>query len=472
MIYIFGSGLAGLSAAISLHKSGYKVTIISKKINGGSSYWAKGGIAAAVGNDDSPELHKIDTLEVGDGLCDSKTVDYVTREIRYVVSTVEKWGFKFDDDLRLEGGHSKRRILHKTDDTGREITNFLLNLAKKKGINLIEDKLLALKVKDGKVAGFITEKGGSFDAEKVVLATGGYGYLFKFTSNPSTNIGDGIAIAFKAGALVSDTEFVQFHPTVTTFDGQAYLLTETLRGEGAILVNERNERFVFKYDSRGELAPRDVLSRAIYDQYKKGHTVYIDLSPIEDFDRKFPILSNYVKRYGKRLQVFPGVHYTIGGIRVNTRGESNIKGLYAIGEVTDTGLHGANRLASNSLAEDLVYGVNLVRYIDNWEGLSIDDVKEVIEVRLRNSSNRLSLEEIREYNWNYLGIVRNGEGLDKLVKIYESNDTFNDNASLVSLLSAKGALLRTESRGAHYREDYPNKSWEDGKRIYFMVSRN
>ncbi|QGA54320.1 FAD-dependent oxidoreductase [Sulfolobus sp. E5-1-F] len=471
MIYIFGSGLAGLSAAISLHKSGYKVTVISKKIDGGSSYWAKGGIAA-VGNDDSPELHKIDTLKVGDGLCDVKTVDYVTREIRHVINTIERWGFRFDEGLRLEGGHSRKRVLHKTDETGREITNFFLDLAKKEGINLVEDKLIALKVKDCKVVGFVTERSGSFDAKKIVLATGGYGYLFKFTSNPSTNVGDGIAIAFRAGALVSDMEFVQFHPTVTTFDGQAYLLTETLRGEGAILVNEKSERFAFNYHSKGELAPRDILSRAIYDQYKKGHIVYIDLSPIENFDKKFPVLSNYVKRYGKKLQVFPGAHYTIGGIRVNTRGESNINGLYAIGEVADTGLHGSNRLASNSLAEDLVYGVNLARYIDNWEGLSVDDAKEIVDVKLRNGNNGLSLEEIREYNWNYLGIVRNGEVLNKLVKIYESYTTLNDNAMLVSLLSAKGALLRTESRGTHYREDYSNKSWEDGKRIYFMVSRN
>ncbi|PVU78539.1 aspartate oxidase [Sulfolobus islandicus] len=470
MIYIFGSGLAGLSAAISLHKSGYKVTVISKKIDGGSSYWAKGGIAVAVGNEDSPELHLSDTLKVGDGLCDVKSVDYVTREIRYVISTVEKWGFRFDEGLKLEGGHSKRRILHKTDETGREITSFLLNLAKKEGINLVEDKLLALKVKDCKVVGFVTEKGGSFDAEKVVLATGGYGYLFKFTSNPSTNVGDGIAIAFRTGALVSDMEFVQFHPTVTTFDGKAYLLTETLRGEGAILLNEKGERFTFNYHSKGELAPRDVLSRAIYDQYKKGHIVYIDLSPIEDFDGKFPVLSKYIKRYGKKLQVFPGAHYTIGGIRINVRGETNIKGLYAIGEVSDSGLHGANRLASNSLAEDLVYGINLPMYIDNWEGLSVDDAKETVEVKL-SGGNSLSLDEIGEYNWNYLWIVRNGEGLSKLVKVYESAD-LNDNATLVSLLSAKGALLRTESRGTHYREDYPNKSWEDGKRIYFVVSRN
>ncbi|WP_338601813.1 L-aspartate oxidase [Sulfolobus tengchongensis] len=474
MIYIFGSGVAGLSAGISLRKAGYKVTIISKKIRSGSSYWAKGGIAVATSADDSPDLHAQDTIRVGDGLCDVKVVNYVTHEIRNVISTLEEWGFIFDSDLRLEGGHSKRRVLHKTDETGRELTNFLLNLALKESVNIIEDRLLGLRTKDGRITGFVTEKRGVIDADKVILATGGYGYLFKFTSNPDTNLGEGIAIAFKAGALVSDMEFIQFHPTIGFFGNEPYLLTETLRGEGAILVNDKGERFAFQYDARGELASRDILSRAIYDQYQKGHKVYMDLSQIGSFEKKFPILSRYVEKYGKKIQVFPGAHFTIGGIRVNLRGESNIKGLYAIGEVSDTGLHGANRLASNSLAQNLVYGINIPQYIDRWEGLEVDDFMKIERIRVK-SGVRLTIEEIRENNWNYLGIIRNAEGLSKLISIYENADTISNTpesfASLISLLASKSAFLRTESRGVHYRDDFPLKTWKDGKRIYFrMVS--
>ncbi|MEM0122192.1 MAG: FAD-binding protein, partial [Saccharolobus sp.] len=215
---------------------------------------------------------------------------------------------------------------------------------------------------------------------------------------------------------------------------------------------------------------------AIYDQYQKGYKVFIDLSTIHEFETKFPVLSKYVKKYGKKLMVYPGAHFTIGGIRVNIRGESNIVGLYAIGEVSDSGLHGANRLASNSLAEGLVFGINISRYIDKWEGLDVND-GEIYDIRLKENGNTIDIDSIRNLNWSNLGIVRNKEKLEKLMEIYENLDTrsFSEssNAILVSLLSAKAALLRNESRGAHYREDFPNKSkmW-DGKRIYFRVREN
>lgn len=476
MIYVIGNGIAGLTAAISLRKNGYSVVVITKKVDGGSTYIAKGGIAAAIANDDSPCIHAKDTLKVGDGLSDEKTVKYVTSEAPRAIKILEEWGFKFDTDLRLEGGHSNRRVLHKTDETGRQIYNFLMAKVRELDIPLIEDELLSLKVEENKLTGFITKKRGSVEADKVILATGGYAYLWKFTSNQSTNIGDGMAIAFRAGAILADMEFVQFHPTVTSLDGETFLLTETLRGDGGILINDREERFAFKYHEKGELAPRDVLARAIYSEYLNGRQVFMDLSNIHDFEDKFPILNEYLKRHEKdknvKIPVFPGAHFVDGGVRVNIRGETNVKGLYAIGEVSDTGLHGANRLASNSLAEALVFGINMPLYIDKWEGLYIND-GEVIKIKL-HEGNILNIGDIRNINWENVGIIRNEEKLSKAIKFYSNADLLSSrpesNAALVSYLTTYAALVRRESRGNHYRIDYPSKDDINfRKRLYFSV---
>ena len=476
MIYVIGDGIAGLSAAIALRESGREVTVITKELHGGSSYVSKGGIAAATSLDDTPQLHALDTIAVGDGLCDEDSVKYFTSEGPATIEKLTKWGFEFDSDLRLEGGHSRRRVHHKTDETGKALTEFLLKRALSLGINIVEDELLALYVKDGEVRGFITRDRGSIsNVDYVVLATGGYAYLWQYTSNPPTNTGDGIAIAFRAGAVVSDMEFIQFHPTITTLDGETMLLTETLRGEGAKIINENGERFTFKYNERGELAPRDVLSRAIYMELTSGHKVYMDLSSIEDFEEKFPGVNGFLRKHGlskaDKVPIYPGAHFTIGGIRVNVRGETNIRRLYAIGEVADTGLHGTNRLASNSLLEGLVMGLNLPRYLgEPWEGPRLDD-GIMVQIGLRADGPLLSIDEIRRINWEHLGILRSEAGLRKAVEIYGSVNTAQwtreSNAALVSYLASYAALLRTESRGVHYRVDYPVKDDSWRRRIYF-----
>ncbi|MGC9225890.1 L-aspartate oxidase [Caldivirga sp.] len=480
MIYVIGDGIAGLTAAISLKLHGYDTVVITKDVYGGSSYVSKGGIAAALSSDDSPELHAEDTVRVGDGLCDVNAVNYFVKEASYAIDTLVKWGFRFDEDLRLEGGHSRRRIHHKTDETGRELTSFLLKKAGDLGISIVKDRVLSLIVRDGKLRGFITESRGLVgDANALVLATGGYAYLWQYSSNPPTNMGDGIAMAFRAGALVSDLEFVQFHPTVTIINGETMLLSETLRGEGAILIDNNGVRFTFNYHKDGELAPRDVLARAVYTEIMKGRKVYMVFSNIKDFERKFPGVNKFLRRHGlsinSKIPVFPGAHFTIGGIRTNVKGETNIVDLYAIGEVSDTGFHGANRLASNSLLEALVMGINLPNYVNEpWEGPSTSDGK-LINLKVPNGSSSLSIDEIRRINWELIGIVRHGEGLQRAMRMYAYHDMYSgteeSNAILLSYLTALSALIREESRGVHYRNDYPNRDsrWEN-KRIYLSLA--
>ncbi|MEM0173564.1 MAG: FAD-dependent oxidoreductase [Sulfolobaceae archaeon] len=473
MVIIIGAGIAGLSAAISLRKAGYSVKVIYETLFN-SSYYSKGGIAAARSPDDSPELHKLDTISVCEELCDPKVVDYFTKRAVEVVEELEKLGFKFDKELRLEGGHSRRRVHSVGDSTGRALLNFFINKVRELEIPLIQDRVIKLIVKDAKVKGILTENHVQVEDSRVVIATGGYSSLFSLSTNLNSSYGEGIAIAFREGTLISDMEFVQFHPTAAIVNNQVILITETLRGEGAEVINQNGERFLFKYHKRGELAPRDILARAIYEEILRGNKVFIDARKVKDVKEKFPDLYNILLKNGINLlkdliPIYPAAHYTIGGIRVNYRGESNIYGLYAIGEVSDTGFHGSNRLASNSLTECLVQGFSLPLYIDSWEGLYINDGE--IYYYTPHYGKDCNLGEIREINWRYLGIIRNGSGIKEALNYYHECNTIGNNrssnAALVSSLLALSALYREESRGVHYRSDFPLKSEKFRKRIYF-----
>lgn len=463
MIVVMGSGIAGLSAALSLAMAKYEVVVVTKSVAGGSTPIAKGGIAAAIGRDDSPEVHFQDTVKTGKGLCDETSVRYFTHLGVKAVQTLMDLGFRFDMELWLEGGHSRRRVLHKTDETGGEIHKFLYHKVLEYNVRIVEATLLGIKVSQGRAKGVVTDK-GEIEAEKVVIATGGYNYVFKYSTSFG-NVGEGIARAFEAGALVADMEMVQFHPTVTE-DG--FLMTETLRGEGAMLVNDKGERFAFKYDERGELAPRDVLARAIYLEYMRGNQVFLDLSPVKNLKERFPVVYRYLATHGlkDRVKVVPAAHFTIGGILTNFKGQSSVENLFAVGEAADTGFHGANRLASNSLLEGLVMGLNLAEFVeDDWSGPKLrNDV--VVEVTLRER-NSVSLEEVREGNWRHLGIVRNGAELMEWLKELEGRTA--QPWGLVSFLATYGALIRCESRGVHYREDCPEEREELRRRIAFQL---
>jgi L-aspartate oxidase len=473
---VIGAGIAGLTASIWLKLKGYKVRIIYESLEN-SSRWAKGGIAAAKGNDDSVELHMQDTINVCEELCDIKVVNYVTRRIVEVLNELEKLGLNFDKDLRLEGGHSRRRIHHIEDYTGKALQDFLLKKSLELKIPMLNDRVSSLLVKDDKVRGVYLENNGEIYDDKVVLATGGMSYLFQYTTNPPTSIGDGIAIGFKAGTIVTDMEFIQFHPTSTIINGKVYLLTETLRGEGAFIINQNGERFLYNYHKLGELAPRDVIARAIYQELSKGNKVYMDLRHLNNLNKNFPeiyniFVKNSINPYKELIPIIPAAHYTIGGIKVNIKGETNVENLYAIGETSNTGLHGANRLASNSLAECLVFGASLPLYVDKWEGFHLDDTEEIISIRLKEGV-KLSIEEIKKINWKYLGIIRDEDTSREALKIYENADTISlereSNATLVSYISILGALMRKESRGVHYRRDFNRKRSDMRKHFFFKV---
>ena len=513
-VVVVGSGAAGLYGALCL-SSNLKVALITKdELNTGASDWAQGGIAAAVSPNDSPQWHLDDTLKAGAGLCDRDAVRFMVENAAESIASLVEMGVAFDRhqnqlSMTLEAAHSRPRVLHAADTTGRAIVATLAQQVLARDNITVLSQTFALQLwldSEGSCQGISILQNGkisSIQSPAVILATGGGGQVFSQTTNPAVSTGDGVAIAWRSGAIIRDPEFVQFHPTALTVrDAPRFLISEAVRGEGAHLVDKTGKRFAFDYHPDGELAPRDVVSRAIFTHLQKtgDENVYLDLRPIPEgkIRYRFPNIIRVcqhwnVDLFAKPIPVAPAAHYWMGGIKVDTMNQTSIPGLYAVGETASTGVHGANRLASNSLLECVVYASQLAKLQPT--SLKNSNSTELIEI---DSDWNLPMELVRSIRnklpdliWQSAGICRQGEIMKKAIATVElwrsqlielpcsqyvlnlspqqeiklnSDDAesqlklYAETLSLVDIgyLILKSAAFRLESRGGHYRLDYPH----------------
>jgi len=480
---VVGSGAAGLFCASKLSQVGLNVCILTKdSADTSSTKLAQGGIAVALPVNDSPSLHFDDTVKAGAGLVDRRTALILVEEgVKRVIDLI-RMGATFEtDELGLlkftkEAAHSVPRIVYYKDKTGEEVERALLDAYRG---DIIEYAFVKeLIVKNGRCYGVVFEKDGrhfAIYAPVVALASGGAAGLYEKHTNPDTSTGDGIAIALRYGAVLKDLEFVQFHPTAFVEGDTCFLISESVRGEGAIIVDSYGRRFMGDYHPLWELAPRDVVTRAIENQKKiTGGKVYLDFRPIEkkgvDIYERFPTITEKLKQVGldpkkDLIPITPVAHYYLGGISVDTFGRTNIKGLFAIGEASCTGVHGANRLASNSLLECLVFGERTAygMYRD-LRFLSLDfkkvSFKKVPSFPAGGNSNTYTMDELKKAMWEYVGIIRDGAGLTKAIDIFRqmihSNSPFEvRNSAVLALAISISAMRREESRGGHFRKDFP-----------------
>jgi L-aspartate oxidase len=520
---VVGSGIAGLYAALMAKEQGSVLILTKGSIDEANTKYAQGGIAAAIAPDDSPELHLEDTLVAGAGLVDREAASILTTAGPDRIADLVRFGVPFDSvdgaiELGNEGAHSRRRILHAGgDSTGAHIELTLSQVAQHSNITILEhSQARELVVEDGVVNAVIAldarnNTSEEFSCDHVVLATGGCGQLYRVSTNPPVATGDGIALGYRAGAEIMDMEFIQFHPTALRLAGApVFLISEAMRGEGGLLFNAAGERFMPGYDPRAELAPRDIVARAIVNEMARTETdrVYLDVThlPADRVAVRFPQIMRYCARYGlditkERIPVSPAAHYTMGGVRTNTWGETNIRNLYAAGEAACTGVHGANRLASNSLLETVVFAKRVIeRTLDPkrapvpYYGGAIRLPESVGEEARKTGVYRaggdmptrigiparalpfaetpLSLSNLQALMWDKVGIVRDGPGLAEaaltLAMWQRSASPPTDRPSqelanllLTARIVTEAALLRQESRGAHYRIDFPETldSW-------------
>ncbi len=484
---VVGAGVAGLRAAIELAAAGSVLVIAKDSLRESSSEYAQGGIAAALSDDDEVELHEQDTLVAGDGLCDPEAVRTLVEEAPAAIEKLIEWGTAFDREgskllFAREGAHSRNRVLHAHgDSTGAEIVRTLRMHARMQesvsfqSFAAVTDFLLH----DGEVAGVwafdeMTHSTVLIEARAVLLATGGLGRVFENTTNPDVATGDGVACAFRSGAVISDIEFVQFHPTALYVENAPrFLLSEALRGEGAYLRNASGERFMQRYHPLKELAPRDVVSRSIVMELRAtgDSSAFLDMThfPPGFLREHFPRIYETCLSFGVNLEttqapVRPAAHYAMGGVKTDLTGLTTLPRLYAAGEVACTGVHGANRLASNSLLEGVVFGARAGKAMCQMKNLPSGSA-----VPEKPVFPAISERDLRAIAWNSCGVLRNGPELDaahkRLVANFQGAQTSPGRASFelrnmhqVALLISQAALAREESRGGHYRTDFPAKS--------------
>ena len=490
---IIGSGVAGCTVAAALGRA--VVMTRGDLAADGSSHWAQGGIAVAMSEEDSPQQHAEDTRTVSGGIADSETVRRLTEGGPDAVRRLMEYGARFDRNaagaLRFgkEAGHRRRRILHTDGDaTGREVMRALRAVVvESKDIEVREQHAVVdLVLSVDRVVGVIADDLATglrsiYLAPAVVLATGGMGRLYRHTTNPPWVNGDGLAMAARIGARMADLEFMQFHPTALCAGLDPMpLLTEALRGEGATLVDSDGNRTMLNVHADAELAPRDVVARETWRQLQSGTDVYLDARLIGDeFPTRFPTVFNYAREVGldprvDLLPVSPAAHYTMGGIAVDEHGRSSVPGLYAVGEVTSTGVHGANRLASNSLLEGLVFGLDLAEAVREERMEELDESS----IEIPEGAGGISWEgssivnALRERMWNDVGVVRSEERLQSLISWLDRpvSAVPDRNAVQIARLVAESALRRTESRGSHFREDYPQADPAQASRSFIDPS--
>ncbi|MEZ0535832.1 L-aspartate oxidase [Caldicellulosiruptoraceae bacterium PP1] len=495
-VVVIGTGVAGLYTSINLDQK-MKIALVTKEnITKSNTSLAQGGIAASISEEDSPDIHLVDTLKAGAGLCDEKMVQILVNEAVDNIKNLISMKIPFDLDeegeivLGKEGAHSRKRIVHASGDaTGRIISEHLSQMViSKENIKIFENAfLIDILTKDDKAVGVLLKINSSLlliFAKNIILASGGYGYIYKRTTNPEVTTGDGIAAALRAGCKISDIEFIQFHPTVLHHpQNQSFLISEAVRGEGAILKNIYGERFMQKYNQLQELAPRDIVSRSIFYEMQKTDSdhVFLDITfkDKEFLQKRFPNIYKQLLSLGLDLSkdlipVSPAQHYCMGGILTDQFGRTNIRNLFSCGESSCTRVHGANRLASNSLLEGIVFGRRIAQFINENDPI---EMTTDFDYRLQNKNIdyiekldiKKEIDELRTLMNSYAGIIKDKEGLCKLktfiisklelfnTKILTSKNHFEYyNMLMISYFVSLASLTRLESRGSHFRNDYPN----------------
>lgn len=509
-VLIIGSGLAGYTLALNLSTS-LRVCIVTKQtLNDSASGWAQGGIAASLSSEDSPDKHVEDTLIAGAGLCNESAVRFIAAHAQEAIQWLIDQGVEFTRDatngtgyhLTKEGGHSMRRIIHSGDATGKAVQQTLIEtIHNTPNIQILEQHIAIDLITSDKspenpekqnrrcLGAYVLDKSSgrvkTFSAQHTILATGGASKVYLYTTNPDTATGDGIAMGWRAGCRVANMEFIQFHPTCLYHPhAKSFLISEAVRGEGGLLKLPNGECFMTQHDQRAELAPRDIVARAIdFEMKKRGlDCVYLDIShkPADFLQQHFPTIYAHCLKLGidltqEPIPVVPAAHYTCGGIQTDRQGRTDLNNLYAIGETAHTGLHGANRLASNSLLECLVVAKTAARDINQQPAAAPLPIPDWDESRVTDADEEIVIshnwDELRRFMWSYVGIVRTTKRLQRAQRriellreeINEYYTHFRVSSDLLELrnlvdtadLIVRSAMLRHESRGLHFSKDYP-----------------